>query len=814
MRSMVEGQAPHGPASLPHSISTVPLHHTSCGPPPLAGEERNIPMAFYLAPARNGQDADFIQRFDPRFWTVNFPRPMMASVVTPAPDALRVDCEFHHAGELAGLIWASEDSADHPLLAYDTMRDYAHCVLQFRWRSGGVIALDQPNGPTLTIEGRDAAGTARAWYVRLWNYAEGTPEDALVTLRFSDLESGYGLPGEPIHPSDIDRMFISLVTPGYVPGSTDALPARADGWAELSGIACWGENAMLPVGDVIVPPHDIGMATAYDDCFDQAPARLVRQVEQLGYRGDVIHYVGMSHFFRLEPGEGRLLAAADGALCGPARSWHIAYFAALAEAGMTPIVSLSYELLAEHCPAAWQQLAHDGAPARTGWDPPSALLSPANEEAMGWLQAVAAEFVALAEAAGLAVKFQIGEPWWWVQPATGAICCYDDAARAALGDPVAIPDMRSPLSAAQKDVLDDAGALLAASTAALTAAVRDAASGPAEVLLLGFTPTQLDPAMPELRRAAMPLGWSWPAFDRLQLEDHDWLTAGADGARRLGYAEVEARLGYPPSAQDYLAGFVLSPEDAETYWPRIDAALDEAAARGVPRRFVWALPQVARDGFVRLPPPNEEPPVNAFDDVPYPLALGRDAAVSPEFSTSVAVTASGHERRNALWADARLRFDVGPGIRSEEELGTLIAFFRARHGPATGFRLRDPFDCSSNGMTGMPEMTDQLLGIGDGLAASFQLVKHYGEQRRTITRPEPGSILVSVGGTAIGGWTHTGQGRIVFDSAPAAGAEVRAGFRFEVPVRFAEDRLDVSGVNFAAGEAPSVPLVEIREETP
>ena len=64
-------------------------------------------MPFYLASARNGQDADFIQRFDPRFWTVNFPRPMMASVVTTAPDAMRVECEFFYAGELAGLIWAS-----------------------------------------------------------------------------------------------------------------------------------------------------------------------------------------------------------------------------------------------------------------------------------------------------------------------------------------------------------------------------------------------------------------------------------------------------------------------------------------------------------------------------------------------------------------------------------------------------------------------------------------------------------------------------------------------------------------------------------
>ena len=78
-------------------------------------------------------------------------------------------------------------------------------------------------------------------------------------------------------------------------------------------------------------------------------------------------------------------------------------------------------------------------------------------------------------------------------------------------------------------------------------------------------------------------------------------------------------------------------------------------------------------------------------------------------------------------------------------------------------------------------------------------------------RPEPGSILVSLDGVPAGGWSHIGRGVIRFDEAPAGGVEVRAGFRFDVPVRFAEDRLDISGATFAAGEAPSVPLVELRE---
>lgn len=200
-----------------------------------------------------------------------------------------------------------------------------------------------------------------------------------------------------------------------------------------------------------------------------------------------------------------------------------------------------------------------------------------------------------------------------------------------------------------------------------------------------------------------------------------------------------------------------------------------------------------------------------FDDVAYPLALGRDAAASPEFSTSVAVTASGYEHRNALWSDARMRYDVGPGIRSEEELGTLIAFFRARYGPARGFRLRDPFDFSSNGMTGTPQATDQLLGTGDGTTSRFRLVKQYGEQQRVITRPEVASIAVALDGMAATGWSYEPAGWIVFSAAPADGVTITAGFLFDVPVRFAEDRLEVSGLSFAAGEVPSVPLIELRE---
>jgi uncharacterized protein (TIGR02217 family) len=85
-------------------------------------------------------------------------------------------------------------------------------------------------------------------------------------------------------------------------------------------------------------------------------------------------------------------------------------------------------------------------------------------------------------------------------------------------------------------------------------------------------------------------------------------------------------------------------------------------------------------------------------------------------------------------------------------------------------------------------------------------------QTRRITRPRFDTLLVSVGGVVMaGGWTLEDGGVVTFETAPAAGAEVCAGFLFDVPVRFAEDRLEISGAAFAAGEAPSVPVVELRE---
>ncbi|MEA2999174.1 MAG: hypothetical protein QOK17_1007 [Sphingomonadales bacterium] len=751
-------------------------------------------MGHWLAPPGAARQTAFVKRFDPRFWTVNFPRPMMASVVTNAPDALRVDCVFYKANDLAGLIWEAEDRFDHPLTAYETSRDFRACRLAFRWRSGGVRALDAVNGPTLTIEGRDEAGATRSWYVRLWNYATGSPEDAAIALDFAAMAGGWG-GDDPVWAGDVDRMFVSLVPPGFT-GEDAPLDATAQGWAELMGIACDGSGSVLAIGDVLVPEHRLRIATGYDDLYHLSPARVLRNALQLGYRGLINHYVGMSHYFRLEANSGGFYASlAGGVLNGPCEAWHRDFATRAKALGFELIFSLSFELLDQHSWGDWKQRAADGSPPLTGWSPPSTLLSPANEGAMGYLRQAARAFAAIAAEVGLRVRLQIGEPWWWVRT-DGAICLYDAAAQARLA-PEAIADVRGPLSPAQEATLDAAGALLAETTAGIGAAVRGDAPN-AELLLLAYLPGVLDG--PEVRRANLPLGWGAPAFDRVQLEDYEWVTGGRGGVTAGAVAEVTTRLGYPVSQQHYFAGFVLRAED-RAEWPAIAAAAEAAFARGTGEVFVWALPQVLRDGFTWFEVGEGE--VDAFDDVLFPVALGREASVEPAFSTRVVTTASGAEHRNSDWANARLRFDAGPGLRDEAQLKALISFFRARRGAAIGFRFQDPFD---------HEAEREPIGIGDGVRAEFNLLKSYGTQVRPVTRPVAGSVRIFVGEEErASGWSIEDKGLIRFDAPPAAGVAVDASFLFDVPVRFAEDRLAFSLTTFRAGEIPSVPLIEIRE---
>ncbi len=209
----------------------------------------------------------------------------------------------------------------------------------------------------------------------------------------------------------------------------------------------------------------------------------------------------------------------------------------------------------------------------------------------------------------------------------------------------------------------------------------------------------------------------------------------------------------------------------------------------------------------------------SFDEVHFPLRAGYGANGGPTFSTEIVTVQGGHERRNQNWSQARRRFDARPGVTSAAEAALLVAFFHARAGRARGFRLKDWQDYTSarDGVSA-PHWQDQIIGTGDGAKTQFQLVKTYGDgaaaHTRAITKPASGSVRVGVDGTAYEtGWSvDLTSGVITFAQAPAHGAVIRAGFAFDVPVRFESDRLNLATDRAGLAESKDgVMLIEVRD---
>jgi len=208
----------------------------------------------------------------------------------------------------------------------------------------------------------------------------------------------------------------------------------------------------------------------------------------------------------------------------------------------------------------------------------------------------------------------------------------------------------------------------------------------------------------------------------------------------------------------------------------------------------------------------------SFHEVRFPEALSFGSTGGPERRTEVVTLASGHEERNSPWADSRRRYDAGVGLRALDDIEVLLAFFEARQGRLFGFRWKDWADFKSSRPSKTVARDDQVLGMGDGSRREFPLLKRYrsGAQvyERRIVKPVAGSVLVGLGGDVLVETVHYGvdvsSGVVTLFDAPPPGAEVTAGFEFDVPVRFDSDRIEVSVAGFRSGEVPRVPVVEIR----
>jgi hypothetical protein len=190
-----------------------------------------------------------------------------------------------------------------------------------------------------------------------------------------------------------------------------------------------------------------------------------------------------------------------------------------------------------------------------------------------------------------------------------------------------------------------------------------------------------------------------------------------------------------------------------------------------------------------LPPPEPTPPPTppAFATFPTIATLSISAHIKPKFSILLTQHVSGRETRTQQNAnpyfDIELTYEVLRSAAAFAELQAIAGFFTQVSGQDEPFWVEPP---------GLSAVTNQVIGIGDGLTTVFPLVASIG----SYTGPVYGTSAVAAvylnGVAQQSEWMLTSGylPAITFTSAPASGAAITADFGILWLCRFAEDVQD------------------------
>ena len=224
-----------------------------------------------------------------------------------------------------------------------------------------------------------------------------------------------------------------------------------------------------------------------------------------------------------------------------------------------------------------------------------------------------------------------------------------------------------------------------------------------------------------------------------------------------------------------------------------------------------------------------------FDNVILPLSLSFGTTTGPKTSTDVSFTDSGFRKANRRWSQHLRRFNLRYGVRSPQDVYTILKLFEAVDGPANSFLLRDWNDWNTTdgrmekGGDTNTTATDQPLEntvtngiVGDGTTLTYQARKDYtvggATHSRTIKKPVS-PIKVAVDGVAqtegVDFTVDYSTGIVTFTTAPGAtgsptGVLVTWGGAFYVPVAFEGDEFIQSLDTHDASSVPDIRLIEER----
>lgn len=197
----------------------------------------------------------------------------------------------------------------------------------------------------------------------------------------------------------------------------------------------------------------------------------------------------------------------------------------------------------------------------------------------------------------------------------------------------------------------------------------------------------------------------------------------------------------------------------------------------------------------------------------------------PSFSTTILSLTNGQEKRNINWEEAIHTYSFTFNPMNPDELYTLKNIFMATKGHAKGFRVRDNADFTSKnthtyyGQEDTISSQDQTIGTYNGTTTDFQLIKTYsfgGEDTvRVIRKPVVGTVLIYANNEYVEDTDYTVDyttGIVTLTTIPANPTPIKAGYVFDIPVRFATNNETLAAAFDNNGELSSVavPLREIR----
>ncbi len=186
-----------------------------------------------------------------------------------------------------------------------------------------------------------------------------------------------------------------------------------------------------------------------------------------------------------------------------------------------------------------------------------------------------------------------------------------------------------------------------------------------------------------------------------------------------------------------------------------------------------------------------------YPTVIFPNGFALDVGVSESMPNNDVMTRSGRRFPVPLRAFPWKRIEVKYGPKNQAALNTIRNLFHLMDGTVHTFRVLDPQDSNSRDNPAQsPTAMDQNIGTGDGIATQFQLRKARTADiytvYSTIKNIVPGSVLVAVDGatSGFGGFTvNNATGIVTFNTPPALGEVLTAGFRYYHKVRFEDPDL-------------------------